>query len=163
VLKPIDPARLSEALDRAASLLSLQRGASLADRLEGLLAQHGPATAAPHPAPSADRIVVRDGDRLSFVEIEQVAWFESAGNHVRVHAGNRTYLVRTTMDRMAHRLAGRDGFVRVRRSAIVNVRAVATLERYDRSSYVVHLRDGSKVISSRYYQPALRRLLRAGC
>src|SRR5207302_6266663 len=39
VLKPVDPDRLREALDRAASLLSLQRGASLAGRLEGLLAQ----------------------------------------------------------------------------------------------------------------------------
>jgi two-component system LytT family response regulator len=161
VLKPVDPARLIEALDRAASLLSLQREASLADRLEGLLAQHGAATPPPAAALAADRIVVRDGDRLSFVEIEQVAWFESAGNHVRVHAGDRTYLVRTTMDRMAKRLEHRDAFVRVRRSAIVNVRAVATLERYDKSSYVVHLRNGSKVISSRYYQPALRRLLRA--
>jgi two-component system LytT family response regulator len=161
VLKPVDPARLAEALDRAASLLSLQRGAALADRLEGLLAQHGGATAMPTSPPSADRIVVREGDRLSFVEVEQVAWFESAGNHVRVHLANRTHLVRTTMDRMAQRLASRDGFVRVRRSAIINVRAIATLERYDRSSYVVHLRDGSKVLSSRYYLPALRRLLGA--
>jgi len=95
------------------------------------------------------------------VEIEQVNWFESAGNHVRVHVGSRTHLVRTTMDRMAQRLASRNAFVRVRRSAIINVRAIATLERYDRSSYVVHLRDGSKILSSRYYLPALRRLLDA--
>jgi two-component system, LytTR family, response regulator len=162
VLKPVDPARLAEALDRAATLLSLQRGASLADRLEALLlAQNGGATAMPAPPAAEDRLVVRDGDRLSFVEIAQVAWFESAGNHVRVHVGNRTYLVRTTMDRVAQRLASRDAFVRVRRSAIVNVRAIASLERYDRSSYVVHLSDGSKVLSSRYYLPALRRLLGA--
>ncbi|HEY2065015.1 MAG TPA: LytTR family DNA-binding domain-containing protein, partial [Gemmatimonadaceae bacterium] len=93
------------------------------------------------------------------LEIEQVAWLESAGNLVRVHSGNRVYLVRTTMDRLAARLAGRDTFVRVRRSAIINVRAIATLERYDKGSYVVQLRDGTKIISSRYYQPALRRLL----
>jgi two-component system LytT family response regulator len=164
VLKPVDPARLAEALDRAESLLSLQRGATLADRLEGLLAQRTAAEASqsiptPAPAHSSDRLVVRDGDRLSLLEIEQVAWLESAGNLVRVHSGNRVYLVRTTMDRLAARLAGRDTFVRVRRSAIINVRAIATLERYDKGSYVVQLRDGTKIISSRYYQPALRRLL----
>src|SRR6185437_12296287 len=33
VLKPVDPERLREAIDRAASMLSLQRGVALADRL----------------------------------------------------------------------------------------------------------------------------------
>jgi two-component system LytT family response regulator len=160
VLKPVDPVRLGEALERAASLLSLQREASIADRLEGLLAQHVAAAPETVAIPRSERIVVRDGDRLSFLEIEQIAWFESAGNYVRVHSGGRAYLMRTTMDRMAQRLAEHATFIRVRRSAIINVRAVATLERYDRGTYVVHLRNGTKIISSRYYQPALRRLLR---
>jgi two-component system LytT family response regulator len=159
VLKPVDPARLRDALDRAASLLSLQRGASLADRLEGLLAQHVAAAPEAVAIPPSERLVVRDGDRLSFLEIEQVAWFESAGNYVRVHSAGRASLMRTTMDRVTQRLAGRATFIRVRRSAIVNVRAVATLERYGRSAYVVQLRDGTKIISSRYYQAGLRRLL----
>lgn len=160
VLKPVDPVRLREALERAESLLSLKRGGSLADRLEGLLAQR--VTAAPEAIaiPASERLVVRDGDRLAFLEIEQVAWFESAGNHVRVHSGGRAYLMRTTMDRLARRLAGRSSFIRVRRSAIINVRAIATLERYGKAAFVVHLRNGTKIISSRYYQPALRRLLR---
>lgn len=169
VLKPVDPARLREALERAASLLTLQRGASLADRLEGLLAQHAaapaPATSAPEPAspgPSgSSRLVVRDADRLSFVEIDQVDWFESAGNYVKVHSAGRTFLMRTTMDRIAQRLAGRETFVRVRRSALINVRALATLERYDKGTFVVQLKNGTKIISSRYYQTGLRRLLRS--
>ncbi len=158
VLKPVDPVRLREALERAASLLSLRRTASLADRLEGLLADRGPAPEAT-TLPRPERFVVRNGDRLSLLEAEQIEWFESAGNYVRVHSGGRSYIMRTTMDRVAQRLAGRDGFVRVRRSAIINVRAVATLERYDKGTYVVHLRSGTSVISSRYYQPGLRRLL----
>jgi two-component system LytT family response regulator len=160
VLKPVDPARLREALERAASLLSLQRGASLADRLEGLLAQGVTAPPEAVATPPSERLVVRDADRLSLIEIEQIDWFESAGNYVRVHSGGRVYLMRITMDRVVQRLAGRATFIRVRRSAILNVRAVATLERYGKSAFVVHLRDGTKVISSRYYQPALRRLLR---
>jgi two-component system LytT family response regulator len=160
VLKPVDPARLREALDRAASFLSLQRGASLADRLEGLLAQHTPAPSPVAETPTSERLVVRDGERLSFVEIDHVEWFESAGNYIKVHSGGRPYVMRATMDRLAQRLAGRSNFVRVRRSALVNVRAIATLERYGKSAYVVHLKSGTKIISSRYYQPALRRLLK---
>jgi two-component system LytT family response regulator len=160
VLKPVDPARLREALDRAASFLSLQRGASLADRLEGLLAQHTPATPSVAETPTSERLVVRDGERLSFVEIDHVEWFESAGNYIKVHSGGRPYVMRATMDRLAQRLAGRSNFVRVRRSALINVRAIATLERYGKSAYVVHLRNGAKIISSRFYQPALRQLLK---
>jgi two-component system LytT family response regulator len=158
VLKPVDPVRLQEAIERAASLLALKRGASLADRLEGLLARR-PATE-PVAQPPAERFVVRDGDRLALLDVEHIDWFESAGNHVRVHSGGRTYLMRTTMDRVAQRLTGRDTFVRVRRSAIVNVCAVGTLERYGKATFLVQLRSGTKIVSSRFYHPALRRLLR---
>jgi two-component system, LytTR family, response regulator len=104
--------------------------------------------------------VVREGERLAFVESDEVEWFESAGNYIRVHVRGRVYLMRGTMDRLAQRLAGREHFVRVRRSALVNTRAVATLERYGKNSYVVLLRSGAKIISSRYYQGTLRRLLK---
>jgi two-component system LytT family response regulator len=160
VLKPVDPLRLQEALERAAALLALRRGASLADRLEGLLAERGPVPVSPAPPPS-ERFVVRDGERLSLLEVEQIDWFESAGNYVRVHSAGRPYIMRMTMDRVAQRLAGRSTFVRVRRSAIINLRALATLERYGKGTFVVRLRNGTNIISSRYYQPSLRQLLAA--
>ena len=108
-----------------------------------------------------ERFVVRDGDRLSLLEIEQVDWFESAGNYVRVHS-RRPRRISCARRWIAWRSGSPSApaFIRVRRSAIVNVRAVATLERYGKAAFVVHLRSGDEVISSRYYQPALRRLLR---
>jgi two-component system, LytTR family, response regulator len=163
VLKPVDPDRLREALDRAASTLSLRRGVSLAERLEGLLDDLKPPTHATEPSSGAapNRFVVRGTDeRVALLEAEQIEWFESAGNYVRVHSRGQSYTMRTTMDRVARRLAASPRFIRVRRSAIVNLRAVASLERYGKSSFVVHLRSGANVISSRFYLPAIRRLLR---
>ena len=165
VLKPVDPERLREAIERAASMLSLQRGVSLADRLEGLLGGLQPTMPVSESATARppERFVVRDADeRFLLLEVEQIEWFESAGNYVRVHSRGRSYIMRATMDGVAQRLAARPRFIRIRRSAIVNVRAVATLERYSKSTFVVQLRSGATVISSRYYQPALRRLLREG-
>ena len=161
VLKPIDPVRLAEALERAAVLLALRRGASLADRLEGLLATRerssdASATRANDPPP--ERFVVRDGERLRLIDVADIEWFESAGNYVRVHSAKQSYLMRSTMDDVARRLRG-GAFVRVRRSALVSVAAVATLERYSKASFVVQLRNGTKVISSRFYHSELRRLL----
>jgi len=161
VLKPVDPDRLREALDRAASVLSLQRGASLGDRLERLLA-HLPAGSAPSVAPvPAQRLTVRDGEGLRLVESNQVEWIESAGNYVHVHSGGRAYVIRTTMDRIAQRLAA-DPFLRVRRTALINTRFVAKIERYGKGTYVVHLRSGAKVVTGRFYQAGLRRLLEFG-
>jgi DNA-binding LytR/AlgR family response regulator len=64
------------------------------------------------------------------------------------------------MDRVAQRMVARRGFIRVRRSAIVIVRAIATLERNGKSSFIVHLRSGATVTSSRFYHSGIRRLLR---
>jgi len=158
VLKPVDPDRLREALDRAASVLSLQRGASLGDRLERLLANL-PTDVTPRVTPvPARRLTVRDGEGLRLLDAHQVEWIESAGNYVHVHSGGRTYVIRSTMDRVATRLAA-DMFLRVRRTALINTGFVSKIERYGKGTYVVHLRSGARVITGRFYQPGLRRLL----
>lgn len=163
VLKPVDPERLREAIERAASTVSLRTAVSLADRLEGMLADakrtsRGVESAA---GPSLERLTVSGADgRFVLLEIDQVEWFESAGNYVRVHSRGRTYLMRSTMDRVAQRVAARNWFIRVRRSAIVNGRVVASLERNGKSSFIVHLRTGATVTSTRFYHSTIRRLLR---
>jgi two-component system, LytTR family, response regulator len=154
VLKPVDPDRLKDALEKAARQRSLEQSASLADRLEGLLATATPAASSTAPS---NRIVVPDGDRLSFVDIRTVDWIEASGNYVRIHAGARSYLVRMTMNRMAKKVG--DRFVRVRRSALVNAQAVVTVERYAKGMFVLHLRGGGRLISSRYHQAEIRKLI----
>jgi two-component system LytT family response regulator len=157
VLKPVDPDRLREALERAASALESKRRGRRVERLEGLVArERAPAGRAEAP----ERFVVRDGERLALLPTLDIDWFESAGNYVKVHTGAKAYLIRATMDRVVERLRTSGAFIRVRRAALINVRAVHTLERYGKGTYVLHLKSGAKVISSRYYQPALRRLLK---
>src|SRR6185503_2745006 len=74
VLKPVDPDRLRDAIDRATRLRSLEHGASLVDRLEKLLAsQTGHAEPAPTARPS-DRLVVDQGSRRAFVEVAAIDW-----------------------------------------------------------------------------------------
>src|SRR5215467_266169 len=136
VLKPVDPERLCEAIERAASRLSMRHTVSLADRLEGLLIEAQKTVRRPESPPvvQLERFVAHGSDdRISVLEIEQIEWFESAGNYVRAHSRGRAYLMRTTMDRVAQRLAPRRSFIRVRRSAIVNLRAVASFERNGKS------------------------------
>jgi two-component system LytT family response regulator len=152
LLKPIDPSRFQQALSRArARLAQTPRDAGL--QIEQLMqywrARQG----------LASRFVVRDGGKISFVKVQDVDWIDAAGNYVRLHAGGREYLVRDTMKAVEARLDPAT-FVRVHRSAIVNIDRVNALEPYFHGEYVVIMRDGSKLTSSRSHSDRLRALLK---
>lgn len=152
LLKPIDPGRFEQALGRARSRL----GATAPDsslQLEQLMhlwraRQH-----------LATRFVVRDGGTISFVRVQDVDWIDAAGNYVRLHAAGREHLVRDTMKAVEARLDPAT-FVRVHRSAIVNIDRVSALEPYFHGEYVVIMRDGARLTSSRSHSERLRALLK---
>jgi two-component system LytT family response regulator len=148
LLKPIDPDRFQEAWQRAAARVRQERDEP--DR--GVTALLGVDGQKP-----LERFVVRGGGRLVFVPVGSVDWIEAAGNYVRLHQGGQQHLLRQTMTGLARRLG--DRFVRIRRTALVNAGAITALEPYGKGSYVVHLRDGTRLISSRYAGRALRGLV----
>jgi two-component system, LytTR family, response regulator len=146
LLKPIDPDRFREAWHRAAVRVEQARDEP-DERVAALVAGGG-------AEQLLERFVVRDGGRLVFVPVEEVDWIEAAGNYVRLHQGGREHLLRRTLAGLARRLGER--FVRIRRTALVNAGAITALEPYGKGSYVVHLRDGTHLQSSRYAGRALR-------
>jgi two-component system LytT family response regulator len=103
---------------------------------------------------------VRSGGKLTFVRPEDVDWIDAAGNYVRLHVAGRSHLIRETMKSIESRLDP-EVFVRVHRSAIVNIDRVASLEPYFHGEYVVVMRDGSKLTSSRSHSARLRGLIRS--
>jgi two-component system LytT family response regulator len=160
LLKPVDPARLADAVDRAAKVLARDRVAETADRLEAMLRRVAPPEGLPGSAP-LERIVVRERERMFFVDTAAIDWAEGAGNYIKLHVEARDHLIRSTMDRLAVRL-GPERFVRIRRSALVNVQAIRSLEPYGKGSYTLILRSGERLVSSRYFVRELNALLRRG-
>jgi two-component system, LytTR family, response regulator len=148
LLKPIDPDRFREAWQRAAE--RVERETDEPDRRVAALV--GSDAAQP-----LERFVVRGGGRLLFVPVESVDWIEAAGNYVRLHQGGQEHLLRRTLSGLARRLG--DRFVRIRRTALVNARSITALEPYGKGSYVVHLRGGTRLVSSRYAGRTLRVLI----
>jgi two-component system, LytTR family, response regulator len=148
LLKPIDPDRFREAWHRAAE--RVERETDEPDKRVAALV----GGAAPQPL---ERFVIRAGGRLVFVPVGSVEWIEAAGNYVRLHQNGKEHLLRRTLTGLVERLG--DRFVRIRRTALVNVSAIAALEPYSKGSYVLHLRDGARLVSSRYAGRALRALL----
>ena len=158
LLKPIDPARFTDALDRAllASAGGLAADAAGAHRLlASLRATMRAARGAEAPA-QPKRLVIRDGGRVTFIDPAEVHWIEAAGNFVRVHTGGRMHLHRATMDAMEESLG--ELFVRVRRSALVRIGGISYCEPFGRGSWILVLRSGDRIVSSRYFHANLRRL-----
>ncbi len=110
------------------------------------------------PRPEA-RFVVRSASKMTLVRAADVEWIAGEGNYARLHSSGRRHLVRETLKSVEARLdPGK--FVRVHRSAIVNVECVATLEPHVHGQYVLTMKDGSRIISSRTHSPKLRALLK---
>jgi two-component system, LytTR family, response regulator len=138
LLKPIEPERFRKALARATTrgLLSL-----LDER-------------------PIDRLVIRTRGKVSFLKPSEIDWIEADGKHAVLHAGRETHVVRHTLTRLEQRLAPHN-FVRVHRSAIVNVDRIKELEPWFHGEYVVILRDGTKLTSSAAHSQALHRIIDA--
>jgi two-component system LytT family response regulator len=154
LLKPFARARFEEALarveerrrDRSAAPEEWTEIRALLDELR---AERG----------YAARLVVRTGQKITFVATADVDWIEADGNYARLHAGKRDYLLRETMKNVEARLDPRR-FLRIHRSAIVNLDRIASVEPYFHGEYIVTLTDGHRITASRTHSARLRELIR---
>ena len=162
LLKPVDPERLREAIDRARAHWESVRKGELADRVLGVLRDADRGMSASESsslgATNHARIPVRCDGGIQFVAATEINWIEAAGDSVRIHAGKATHLLRKSMGDMLAMLDG-SNFLRIHRSTIVNIDHVQELQPYFHGEYVVVLRDGSKLKLSRGYRNSLSRLL----
>jgi two-component system LytT family response regulator len=99
-------------------------------------------------------LVVAVGGGVALLDLDDVCWIEARGNYVRIHTTNRMYLVRETLKHLESRLPA--GFVRIGRSAIVNLERVAECHKRGDGRYDVVLRDGTAIVSSRRYAQHLK-------
>ena len=105
-----------------------------------------------------DRLVIRAGGKVLFVKPADIDWIEADGKLAQVHVGRETHAVRLPLKRLEERLEAH-GFVRVHRSAIVNVDRIRELEPWFHGEYVVILKDGTKLTSSAAHSQALHRIV----
>src|SRR5262249_2291931 len=74
-----------------------------------------------------DRLVIKSAGRTRFIAVEDIDWIESAGVYVTVHVGTKEWLYRAALSELARKLDPMH-FVRVHRSAVVNIARVSHLE-----------------------------------
>ena len=152
LLKPFGRERFEQALERARRHLERQRAGDLASRLMALVEDVRPARSRP------ERLMVRSGARVVFVDVEQVDWVEAEGNYVRLHTAADSHLVRDTMQAMQRRLGPQ--FVRIHRSRIANLARVRELRLASSGEYEAVLHTGAKLGVGRLYRDTLQEALR---
>jgi two-component system, LytTR family, response regulator len=148
LLKPFGQRRFRESLERVRLAAGHDGAAAMERKLDRLLEFLLP------EARFLERFVVRTGSRIVIVPAAEVNWIAAEGNYVRLHVGARSSLVRETMAGLEEKLDPGE-FVRIHRSTIVRIAAIAELESVFQGEYVVVLRDGSRLSSSRAYRSRL--------
>ena len=147
LLKPFGLDRFQTALERARQRL----GRPMPPPVE--------LAAAARPAQQyLQRIVVRDGTRVNIVPVAQLDYAEAQDDYVELHSQRKSYLKQQTIASLEAGLDPRQ-FVRIHRSAIVNIERVTKIEPYTKDSRIAVLTDGTQLPVSRAGYERLKALL----
>ena len=142
LLKPVDPPRLAQALQK---------------RLPALASPAAPAAApVPVPAPAASaatvppdgKVFIKDGERCWFVALDDIVLFESEGNYTRVYFDQHRPLMLRSLAQMEARLDAAK-FMRISRSRIVNLACVTGIAPAPAGGLTLMLQGELKVAMSR--------------
>ena len=166
LLKPVEPARLAQALARAREALAEKAAAERTHELEEILRNlrsGANPVASLGPAGPADTGFEREiwiqerGGRTS-LPVAAIDWVAAERDYVRIHAGPRSFLVRLSIGSLAGRLDPKL-FLRIHRSSLVRADRIVRIRHAGGRGAVV-LSTGAEIPVSRRHMGALKTLTR---
>ena len=95
------------------------------------------------------KIRVPQGDTIHFIDPDKVFWFEAANQYVNIHASSGDYMISTESLNSLHARVDGQKFVRVHRSALINVDYARRIGVGNRSNYYIEMENGDRVPVSR--------------
>ena len=142
LLKPFKQERFKEAVERARRHLAKNGAAENNPGLATLIKtlQNG--------KNYLSRFMVKSSNRVVFIKAGDVDWIESAANYALLHVGDKTHIVRETMQSLETRLCPKT-FQRISRAVIVNLERVKELQPMGKGQYVILLANGRQLTMSR--------------
>jgi two-component system LytT family response regulator len=153
LVKPFDAERFQSALDLARSRIA---GA----RMELELEERSSGQEQQQPARRfLQRLAVEANEKIVLVRVEDIRWMQSSGNHIRLHVGKTSHLIRQTMKNL-QALLDPNRFLRVHRNAIVNLDHVEEFHLPPSGNMFVKLNDGLCLPLRRANRALLRKRLK---
>jgi two-component system LytT family response regulator len=130
LLKPVDPERLADALQKvrqkALQPENFDREKILAD----------------------DYVFIKDGERCWFIKSREIRLIESEGNYVRIYFGNQKPILLRSMNSLEEKLDPKI-FFRASRKHIINFEFIETVFPWYNNGLLAKLKDGGEVEFSR--------------
>ena len=134
LLKPIDPKRLADAIQKLQTEIAFEQSSLLG-------VSRGPLT-------ELDQVFVKDGERCWFVKLADIRLFESVGNYAKVYFSTNKPLILKSLNALEERLDDRV-FFRANRKHIINLHWIEKIEPYFNGGLLVELKGGEKIEISR--------------
>ena len=153
LLKPFSDERFESTMTRAKARLDERSMKEFGQRVMKMV------SAAPAaPERRLDRLVVKAGGTTRFIRVIDIDWIEAAGVYVTLHVGGKELLYRAALNDLAEKLDPRR-FVRVHRSALINIESVLQLEPISHGEFEAVLKNGARTRVSRTYRVQLEKRL----
>ncbi|TAN12764.1 MAG: response regulator [Chitinophagaceae bacterium] len=131
MLKPIDPQRLADAIQKLQQEDKEKQDATNHNKLF-----------------ENDQVFVKDGDHCWFVKLGNIRLFESVGNYARVYFDNNKPLILKSLNALEERLDDKV-FFRANRKHIVNMRMIDKIDTYFNGGLILEMKGGEKIEVSR--------------
>lgn len=136
ILKPIDPARLEEAIQKIKLKDDFESQINLkTDSGNRILTIN-------------DHIFIKDGEKTFFIPLSKVRYFESEGNYVKVFFENKRPLILRSLNQLEEQL-DHNFFFRANRKFIINVQYISKIENWFNGGLLVELIENEKIEISR--------------
>lgn len=152
LLKPFSDERFEATMIRVKARMDERSIREIGERVMRM------AAAAPSQDGRLDRLVVKSRGATRFVPVVDIDWIEAAGVYVNLHIAGKEVLYRAALNDLGSRLDP-VRFVRIHRSAIVNIESIVQLEPIAHGEFEVVLKDGSRCKISRTFRVQLEKRL----
>jgi two-component system, LytTR family, response regulator len=166
LMKPVEPDRLADTMERVRGRLADRRTAEEVERLRTVISEVAPDAA--EAIPSADEemvtsrfeklINVKDRGQIFRVDVESIERIDAAGDYMCIYTADNSLILRETMKDLEKRLDPRT-FQRVHRSTIVNLDQVRQVKPHTNGECFLVLESGAQVKVSRSYRDVVARFV----
>ncbi len=148
LLKPFSKDRLMVAIDRVIDRIGNNEG--LAEKFEKVSDFR--------VEENLERVVVKDRNKINIIPVEKIRYIESLDDYVLIYTNEARYMKQKTMKFFEANL-NQKNFIRIHRSYIVQVDNIAEIQQYEKESYIVILKDGTKLKVSKSGYKKLKEVL----
>ena len=166
LMKPVEPERLADTMDRVRSRLADKRTSDELDRLRTVINEVAP-DAADNLSSMDDDVAstrfeklinIKDRGQIFRVDVESIERIDAAGDYMCIYTADNSLILRETMKDLEKRLDPRT-FQRVHRSTIVNLDQVRQVKPHTNGECFLVLESGAQVKVSRSYRDVVARFV----